>query len=357
MVEKQLDKFLRQVQSFFNPNTVLIVGSGLSCAEGISGMKKLAEELIEKGPSQIQAESKNSWYEITNDLTDGTSLIKDDANLEATLLKFPPNEDIENIIRKITTELIKKEEQKVIQKVIKGEKNLKFSSFIRKFSLTENGLVIITTNYDRLIEVACEVEGIPVDNLFYGRNISILDENKSKMSFCNNIIRNGKSVKLSLAKKIMIYKPHGCLGWYLYNGNPISSTFDLDLERLVVTPGGNKYRAGYNTPFDIHRSKANRAITNAAKFIIIGYGFNDDHLETYLKQRIINGVPTLILTRSLSQNTKDIIKDKENVVSISYYKDDTSSGSEIFFDNNFYHIPNVNWWDIENLIEGVFNYG
>ncbi|QUH20410.1 SIR2 family protein [Alkaliphilus sp. B6464] len=356
MVEKQLDIFFRQIQSFFNPNTVLIVGSGLSCAEGISGMGNLAKELLKKVPSQIKNDSQDLWYKIKGDLIDENSIIRDDVNLEATLLKFSPNEDIENIIRNITTDLIKREEQQVIQKVVKGERNLKFSNFIKRFSLSENGLTIITTNYDRLIEIACEIEGIPVDNLFYGKNISVLNESKSKMSFCEKIINHGKSIKLSLAKKIVIYKPHGCLSWYLYNGNPIHSNFDLNLDRLVVTPGGNKYKLGYNTPFDIHRTKANSAISNASKFIIIGYGFNDDHLETYLKQRIISGIPTLILTRSLSQNTRNIIKGKENVISISYFKEDVNSGSEVFFDNTIYKIPDKHWWDIENLIEGVFGY-
>ncbi len=357
MTENQLDKLLKQIQAYFSANTVIIVGSGLSCAEGISGMRDLAKELIEKVPSQIQDDSKNLWNKIINDLTDEKSTIKEDANLEATLLKFPPNEDIESVIQKIITDLVKKEEQQIIQKVIKREINLKFSSFIRKFSLSKDGLIVITTNYDRLIEIACEIEGIPVDNLFYGKNISVLDERKSKMSFCEKVCQHGKSFKISFAKKVVIYKPHGCLSWYLYNGEPINSTFDLDLDRLVVTPGGNKYRIGYNSPFDIHRTKANSAIANAQKFIIIGYGFNDDHLETYLKQRIAHGVPTLILTRSLSQNAKNIIRGKENVISISSFKDSTNSGSEIMFNNKIYKIPNKHWWDIENLIKGVFNHG
>ncbi|TCU64443.1 SIR2-like protein [Tissierella praeacuta] len=354
MEGKELDHFLKQVQSFFAPNTVLIIGSGLSCSEGISGMRGLAEELIEKVPISILEESKDQWKKIANDLIDENSKIKDNANLEATLLKFKPNEDIENAIRNITGNLIKNQENYIIQKVIKGESKLKFSSFINRFYIPESGLVIITTNYDRLIEVACEIKSIPVDNLFYGKNISILDKDKSKMSFCQKVVRSGNKAKLSYIKKVLIYKPHGCLSWYLYNGIPISSTFDLDLERLIVTPGANKYRSGYNTPFDVHRASANSAIENASRFIIIGYGFNDDHLETYLKKRIKDGTPTLILTRSLSENTKNIIDGKENVISISHYKENSNSGSEIIFNNKLYRFQDINWWDIEKFNEGVF---
>ncbi|WP_176555922.1 hypothetical protein [Bacillus cereus] len=76
--------------------------------------------------------------------------------------------------------------------------------------------------------------------------------------------------------------------WYWSNGKPIISAFDLNIERLIITPGANKYRNGYDTPFDIHRVKANSAIDTASKFIIIGYGFNDEHLETLQRDLISN---------------------------------------------------------------------
>lgn len=352
MKENELDAFLKDLQSFFAPNTVLVVGSGLSCSEGISGMKGLATELIEKSPNYIDKESNITWGKIMNDLISNT-------NLEATLLKFKPNEEIENSIRSITTNLIKSEENKIIQKVIKGEQTLKLSKLIKRFNIPEAGLVIITTNYDRLIEIACEIEGIPVDNLFYGKHFSKLDENKSRMSFCEGIFRNGNKNlhKLSFTQKVLIYKPHGCLSWYLHDGNPMCSTFDLDLERLIVTPGANKYRKGYDSPFDLHRSSANEAIENASKFIIIGYGFNDDHLETYLQKRILDGTPTLILTRSLSETSEKIIKGNENVISISHYEDDSNSGSKVYFKNNQYKIKDIHWWDIEHFNRGVFKIG
>lgn len=348
------DQLYRDIQSFFSSNTVLVVGSGLSCAEGLPGMWSLAVELIKKVPEELPVESLRSWDNIKNDLMNDEGLIKDTANLEATLLKYPPNREIEAAIRKITTSFIKEEEQRTIHKVITGENELRFSSFIKKFRIPETGLVVICTNYDRLVEIACEVEGIPVDNLFYGKNISVLDEKKSQMSFCEGVVANGRIMKRVFAKKVLIYKPHGCLNWYWSNGKPINSTFDLNIERLIITPGANKYRNGYDTPFDIHREKANKAINTASKFIIIGYGFNDDHLETHLKQRISNGIPTLVLTRSLSENTKEIIREKENIIALSYFKSEEVSGTEVFYNNNSYQMNDVDLWDIEKLTEAVF---
>ena len=42
----------KNIQRFFDQGTVTIVGSGLSCAEGISGMKALSKKLIEDVPNK-----------------------------------------------------------------------------------------------------------------------------------------------------------------------------------------------------------------------------------------------------------------------------------------------------------------
>jgi hypothetical protein len=348
------DRLFRDIQSFFSSDTVILVGSGLSCAEGLPGMWKLAVELIKKVPEEIKEESIVQWENIKSDLLNDDGLVKDNANLEATLLKYPPDEKLEVIIRKITMEFIKEEEQRVLGKVISGEHKLRFSSLIKKFRIPETGLPVICTNYDRLVEIACELEDIPVDNLFYGKYISHLDERKSQMSFCRGIEKKGKTFRRIFDKKISMYKPHGCLNWYLYNGVPINSTLDLNLERLIITPGANKYRNGYEKPFDIHRSKANAAIDMASKFMIIGYGFNDDHLETHLRQRIITGIPTLILTHGLSYNCKQIIENKENVIALSYFEEGGSTGTEVIYKNKNYRLTGIHLWDSEKLTEAVF---
>src|SRR5699024_11409697 len=93
MNEKMRDSLYREIQSFFSSSTVLIVGSGLSCAEGLPGMWDLAVELIKKVPEELQVENQNQWDYIKNDLLNKNGLVKESANLEATLLKYPPSED------------------------------------------------------------------------------------------------------------------------------------------------------------------------------------------------------------------------------------------------------------------------
>ena len=355
MEEAEKDNLFRDIQSYFGADTVLVIGSGLSCAEGLPGMWKLAEKLVEKVPEQLNDQNNKQWLKIKEDLTHQDGSVKEHANLEATLLKYPPDLEVETIIRKVTADYIKREEQKVIEKVIKGEQELRFSTLIKKFNITDAGLKIVCTNYDRLLEIACEVENIPIDNLFYGKYIARLDSKKSRMSFCEKIDNTRKPPKMIFTKKVSIYKPHGCLNWYLYKGNPINSTFDLELERLIITPGVNKFRNGYETPFDTHRDKANNVIDRASKFLIVGYGFNDEHLETHLKQRIREGTPTLILTKFLSESSQSLIKDKENVIACYHYQEsDSKIGTEIIYKNNIYRIHDLDLWDIKTMTEVVF---
>ena len=49
----ELDEVKKIIQDFFQENTVTIVGSGLSLAEGIPGMSALATELLDVGEALV----------------------------------------------------------------------------------------------------------------------------------------------------------------------------------------------------------------------------------------------------------------------------------------------------------------
>src|SRR5699024_10441453 len=145
--------------------------------------------------------------------------------------------------------------------------------------------------------------------------------------------------------------PHGCLSWYLVNNEPVSAPMMREDNCLIITPGANKYREGYNEPFDSQRTKANESIDSAEKFIIVGYGFSDDHLETHLRKQISNGKPTLILTHTLSEKANEIVKSFSNVTAFTY----DSSGTKIFYLKEKTMVVKANLWDIREMVKEVFN--
>ena len=151
--------------------------------------------------------------------------------------------------------------------------------------------------------------------------------------------------------RAIVLKPHGSFDWYRSGGKAFRSTIELESSRAIITPGLNKYRAGYNSPFDLHRELANEHIRGAARLLIIGYGFNDDHLQTHLLSRINNGTPTLILTRSISEQVATLAKESPGCVCIGITPD--GNGVRAVSNNSCTDHPGAQFWDINALVQEV----
>lgn len=337
-----IDEVMKYVQDFFSNDTVTIVGSGLSVAEGIPGMRSLADELKKKMVGKLSKDDQEVWRKVVEKLDAGIGL-------EKALQDVQVNITIEDEIRNITGEFIYLAERKVLDEIIRAGRTLRFSEYIRRFNINQNGMAVITTNYDRLVEYACEYNGIPVDTLFYGNYIAKLSPEECKYSFCKQGVV-GKQ-RIQVAPKINVFKPHGSLSWHMINGQPYSiPTVDYK-DALIITPGANKYREGYNAPFDIHRTKANDAIDRAQRFIFIGYGFADEHLETHLRRQLNDGKQALIITHTLSDTAKELVKRCPMIMSLA---SDGKSGTVVHYNGETLSISDKVYWDLGELIKEVF---
>ena len=84
----------------------------------------------------------------------------------------------------------------------------------------------------------------------------------------------------------------------------------------IITPGANKYEKGYEVPFDYHIGRMGQEIDNATRLVFIGYGFNDNHLETHMKKTNNMCKPKLIITRTLTDNAKKVVENFPNTMAI-----------------------------------------
>ncbi len=340
-----LDEVKRTIQDFFQENTVTIIGSGLSLAEGIPGMSALAEKLQTTVPPLLSASDDiDIWSKISADLSSGMGL-------EQALHNTKPTPIIEENIRKTTAQYIGNAETNVLCDIVNGNRELRFSKYISHFNIRNNGHVVITTNYDRLIEYACEVKGIRVDNLFVGKYFAHFEPEQSKYMFCKNMVKRAGRIVPEYASKVTVLKPHGCLSWHMVDGLPYSIPQALFEDSLIITPGINKYKEGYNVPFDTHRSEANTAIDKAQRYIIIGYGFGDDHLETHLVRQLKGGKSALILTHSLSTKTRELIRSCKNITAICCKNLNDSS---VVTQSGEFNFKNINLWDLNEMLKEVF---
>jgi len=267
-----------RLQEHLGDGLVTIVGSGLSCSEGLPGMGELATHLLAEVGENLTGDDATMWASV--------SILIESKGLEAALLEKPPTLAVESAIAAATGKLIAAREQMVLTEVFTGSRVLRLTRLLAHMIKPTTGLTIVTTNYDRLVEVAVEEANIGADTMFVGRFAGQMNERESQLSFCREVRlkRGGKTAGLVYCPRALICKPHGSLDWYVRDGRPVFYAGDLTgVARLIITPGHNKFRNGYDSPFDHHRSRANQAIDRASRFLVLGYGFNDDHLQTHLR--------------------------------------------------------------------------
>jgi hypothetical protein len=335
-----------RLQQHFTDGLVIIVGSGLSCAEGLPGMGTLAKHLCETvGPSLV-GEDSSAWADIV-------PLIHANG-LESALLKKAPSMGLEAAIAAATAKLIVERERAIITEVFTGKRTLRLTKLITHLLKPSTGIPIITTNYDRLVEIAAEEAGLGVDTMFTGRFAGTLNERASRLSFCRSVTIKNKRVKYDYQPRTLIFKPHGSLDWYQRNGIPVHYPGDLpEATRLIITPGHNKFRNGYESPFDHHRSRANEAIDRASRYLILGYGFNDDHLETHLSPAIRAGKPTLLMTYELSATAEELAIGHSNVIGLDHTCQDGVNGTRAIVDKTQHFFPGLELWDVQSFISEI----
>jgi hypothetical protein len=333
------DQLVRFVQTHFTDGLILVIGSGLSSAEGIPGMPALAAFLSVRA-GDLAGDDADQWLKIRTALDAGEGL-------EAALLKHAPTAKLEEWILNRTCELLVPKERAVMAEVISGARTLRLTSLLSKVQKPKPGLPILTPNYDRLIELACEMAGYHVDTTAVGLYAGAFDHERSCMGSCRGITNVGRNAILDHYPRAIVLKPHGSLDWYRTNGTPRRCCLDLEGERLIITPGLNKYRAGYDAPFDKQRDLANDYVKRAARLLIVGYGFNDDHLQTHLEQRVNDGTPTLILTRTASAKAKLLARTAPSCVCVS--KASAWDGIAVLTNGAQFERQGHNLWDIEVL--------
>lgn len=342
--DDELDGLKRHIQQFA-ANTVLIVGSGLSLAEGVSGMGALAQHLLATVPKQLPTGADAHWQPIADALAKGMGL-------EEVLLRHPPTPAIERVIVGETFALIRADEARILGEVVSGSRTLRLTRLLRCFST--DLIHMITPNYERLGEAAAECAGFGVDTMFVGNCLGRYDEEACRLSFVRDIRQDRKSYRLVHAPRLVLSKPHGSLDWCRRDDKPVRVSPDLNTAPLIITPGLNKYQHGYSVPFDRHRERANQAIDDAAAFMIIGYGFNDDHLETHLGPAIRSGRRTLIVTYELSIKARQLAGTCANVTALERGMQGGSEGTIIWHSGTQFFLPGVSFWDLGDLVKEMF---
>lgn len=244
-------------------------------------------------------------------------------DLETALHKVNLSARLEKEIVIKTRELILPQDIEIRNKIVMDEVEMPLSLLIRYLSHTANPQIkIVTTNYDRLIEYAADHVGINYSFGFSGQYIKRFD---------------GRFNKDRHSNKIEILKVHGSLDWHTNMAKEVMSLPD-DMQDgshffpLMVTPGKNKYQHTHDDPFRTIISKVDTVFLEAKAMLIVGFGFNDDHIQPKLMQKMRSSqTPIIIISKKLTSKTIEFIKTNKDSKILGI--EENGHGSNIVFPN------------------------
>lgn len=340
------DELKKHLQGFFSDGLVAMVGLGHSASYGLPTMPALADALVTEMPDLSEAEGE-AWANVASALEKG-------AGLEQALDEIPAESAIVPRVIDLTARTIIGAEAKALEEICADPQSYPMAKLVALLGFSGTAR-IITTNYDRLIEVAAGIAGFLVDTGFYGAPHGSFDPARSHEALCSRVTmrRDRRRVSVDYRRHLKLAKPHGSLDWYQGRDGAFRCPYPLGLTRLMIAPGEGKYKAGYEPPFDHHIGLGNQMIDRAKALLAIGFGFNDPHLQTHLKTRISAGMPTLILTRALTPAAEEIVAANPAVTSLERLG--AAGGTRVRRSGAVEDLEDLQIWQLDDFLREVLN--
>lgn len=328
------------IQDYLKDVPLVVLGSGASAAYGLPTMSDLSKELI-RNVDQFDQNDPVIEDFFTN--------IRNGVDLESAIeAAYQLNDEDNKLIRKIIWNYINLKDKMFFENGLQNDfATFSLVSLINKIiTPTPYKADIITTNYDRLAEYAADIAGVTVVTGFEGSYLK-------KMEIpTQNIISRRLRVR---ERVVSIWKVHGSLDWFLSRTGvtcslPSHTNIPEEYYPYIVPPGKNKYHDTHQDPYRSIIAQADSAITNSKCFLIVGYGFNDDHIQPKIIEEIKKGKPIVIITKKATESCKNILTKssakKFLIIEESEGKTHViANGWEEYFDEEFWSLSGLmNIW-------------
>lgn len=290
---------LKFAQEALSATPVIILGSGASAAHGVPGMWPLAQHLM-------KAAIPVDWTDGEGAEWDGfVAQLARDVDLESALQAIRPTERQTHFIAATTRAFLLPSDVAVLHALLADRWALPLSRLYRHlFDSTHPNVHVITPNYDRLAEYAADAADL---SCFTGFGYGHL---QSRAKHPNTRV----TVNRREARTVSVWKVHGSLDWFQDVANQIvgvPSVVDVPTgySPLMITPGIDKYRLTHGEPFRTILACSDNALENARAYFCVGYGFNDEHLQTKLVERCEKeSTPLVIITKKLTPTAKAFLR-------------------------------------------------
>lgn len=329
------DKYLRD---YFNTiwqldNIILLIGAGFS--KDLNGplmedlsiniLPNIIKEGLNINDSNVKIAWKNLWsfdeqiYEkLMKDLIDDEviNIIKS-INIEDSITNLQIlNKGLELLQldvtflqaaeREIKTKIIEKVKSVVPDPITHGSEYStyiislqKYSDFFRKIIKSRRPsqprLKIFTTNYDKVIESICDVNGITCNSGFDGEYIRTFNSNNFELNMA--LKPNGQNT-LFYQNYLYLYKLHGSIDWQNIEIDGLNTLTQQRQasESSVIYPCSSKYANSLENPFgDLFRKLGESVSLPQSVIITLGYGFGDTHINDIIGRSLKNPSVQLII--------------------------------------------------------------
>jgi len=355
------DIAIQAFRDFFREKPFLFFGTGMSCAlDPRFGMNALKDALVTAMESQELTDTqKAEWLSVDSALRNGSDL--------ENALNSISDPDLLKVLTEITGSFVASTDQEFAYQIAQGSVEWPAVQLLKKLvdTLPEDDRVLhaLTPNYDMLCEYACDYAGIPYANGFSGGIERKVDWRATDCSMrtiervtygrrFQNICKHRKHVR--------IYKVHGSLNYFFHRNTVIENNawtwnppkFAI---RVMITPGLSKYQTLQQYRQELLQS-ADTAIDRATHFLFLGYGFNDNHLEEYIKRKLISQTcHGLIVTRDSNSRIVSLLKQSANLWLVCQTESPDPEGTRIF--NMRYPdwlvLPGKRLWDIGEFTKRI----
>ncbi len=288
--ELTYEELAKRAQRFLAERPVVVLGTGATIPHGLPSMPTLADGLL-----AAITEHPEGWHAFAERL-------EETKDLEQALHDVELPQDTVEVLVRVTWEIVSAKDIDFYKQLLKGGVSFPLSDLFRYLLRTADAhLYVVTTNYDRVAEYAANAVGGYAST---GVTAGWLQR------FVATSVDREKKPSPGFEGMVTILKVHGSLDWFRDAAQdviavPLAQAVPDDMKPLVVTPGVSKYREVHKDPFRTVMSAADTVLRKATCYVCIGYGFNDEHVQPILVNRVMkDDIPLVVVTRKLTQNIR-----------------------------------------------------
>jgi hypothetical protein len=349
------DIAINEIKDFFTDRPLVFFGTGVSCAlDNRFGMSALKDALLEKlAVTNLSDIQKEEWGKIETKLIEGQ-------DLESALNAVTEEGLLNQIIQK-TGEFVSSIDKEYSFKIAAGQNEWPAIKLMKKLvgslSINKQYLPVITPNYDLLFEYACDKAGLPYTNGFIGGVRRKQNWKSAKKMLIEPQSRSrGRTLRTTYKyiKHIRMFKVHGSLNYFEHDKCLIeNNTWIWDppsfVKRVIITPGLAKYQETLENRVEL-LSYADSETNKDNRFLFLGYGFNDNHLDLYIKRKlIVDGCKGLIVTRDSNPRISSLMSEASNLWLICK---GSNQNSTLIYNNHYaegLEVDDLELWDFSQF--------